>query len=476
MRYPTDLHLLIDGETIAPGDRATHKVLNPATGETLADLPLATTADLDRALDACARAYRLWRAKSADERGGILMKAAGLMRARADVIAALATAEQGKPLAEAKGELGYAAALTEWFAAEAKRAYGRVLVRPAGQRSMVVKEPIGPAIAFCPWNFPILNPARKIAPALAAGCAIIVKPAEETPATAFAVADCFVEAGAPAGVIQVVFGVPDQVSRHLLASPIVRKMSFTGSVPVGKQLMRLAADNAIRTTMELGGHGPVLVFDDCDLDKTVATLVAGKIRNAGQVCISPTRFYVQEGVYDRFVAAYVERTAQVAIGDGAQAGTQMGPLANPRRPDAIAALVDDAKRAGATVALGGERGDGNGFFYRPTVLTDVPLEARAMNEEPFGPLSLMRPFSDLDEAVAQANRLPFGLAAYCFTENLRRANLLADAIESGMVAINTMQMSNVDSPFGGVKDSGHGWEDGAEGMEAFMTRKAVHMA
>jgi succinate-semialdehyde dehydrogenase/glutarate-semialdehyde dehydrogenase len=276
-----------------------------------------------------------------------------------------------------------------------------------------------------------------------------------------------------------VFGVPDEVSRHLLASPVIRKVSFTGSVAVGKHLMRLAADGAKRTTMELGGHGPVLIFDDADLDRALDLLVPHKFRNSGQVCVSPTRFHVQEGVYEKFAAGFAARAARLKVGDGLDAAHQMGPMANPRRPAAIEAFVSDAVKAGARVALGGERGGGShgsGFFFRPTVLTDVPLDARVMNEEPFGPIALMRSFKTLDDAVEQANRLPYGLAAYCFTENGRRAFLLGDAIESGMVGINTTMIGGADSPFGGVKDSGHGSEDGPEGLEACLVLKAIHQA
>ncbi len=474
--YVTPLQLHIDGEWIDAGGRDTHVVVNPATGSAIGDLPLANAVDLDRALDAADRGFRSWRATTPEQRAAILSGAARLVHERADRIAAIATREQGKPLAEAKGETGYAAALFDFYAAEAKRNYGRMLVRPAGSRSLVLKQPVGPAVAFCPWNFPILNPARKLAPALAAGCSMIVKPPEEAPGSAIEILRCLIDAGLPPGVVSMIFGVPDMVSRHLIASPVIRKISFTGSVPVGKHLMKLAAEGMKRTTMELGGHSPVLVFDDCDLDKTVAMVAANKFRNAGQVCISPTRFYVQEGIYESFAKAFVAKADALKIGDGMEAATNMGPLANPRRPDAIEALVADAKAKGATVAAGGERTGEGGFFFQPTVLTDVPLDARAMNEEPFGPLALMRPFRDLDEAVAQANRLPFGLAAYVFTENARRANLLGDAIEAGMVGINTMGLSHVDAPFGGVKDSGHGSEDGPEGMDAFMVTKAVHQA
>ena len=472
--YDSTLAHYIDGAWTAGSGTDAHDVLNPATGATLGALPLASAADLDAALEAAARGYKVWRATSVDARSALLARAAALLRERADHIARIATLEQGKPFAEAKVEVGYTAALTDWYAGEARRNYGRVLPRPAGARSVVVHEPVGPAAAFCPWNFPILNPARKLAPALAAGCSMIVKPPEEAPGSAIEVLRCFIDAGLPAGVLGLVFGEPKLVSSHLIASPVIRKISFTGSVPVGKSLMKLAADGMKRTTMELGGHSPVLVFDDADLDKAVPMLAGAKFRNAGQVCVSPTRFYVQEGIYERFAAAFVAATEKVVTGDGLAPGTTMGPLANPRRPAAIEAMVAEAKAAGARVATGGERTGKDGFFFQPTVLLDVPMETRAMTDEPFGPLALMRPFKTLDDAVEQANRLPYGLAAYCFTENARRAHLLGDAIESGMIGINAVVLSAADAPFGGVKDSGHGSEDGPEGMAAFLVTKAIH--
>ena len=472
--YATHLAHYIDGEWTAGTGTAAHAVIDPATGATLGQLPLASVADLDAALAAAARGFKRWRATPVEARSAVLAKAAALLRERTELIATVATLEQGKPLAEARIEVGYTAALTDWYAGEARRNYGRVLPRAAGARSIVVHEPVGPAAAFCPWNFPILNPARKLAPALAAGCSMIVKPPEEAPGSAIEVLRCFIDAGLPAGVLGLVFGEPQLVSAHLIASPVIRKISFTGSVPVGKLLMKLAADGMKRTTMELGGHSPVLVFDDADLDKAVPMLAGAKFRNAGQVCVSPTRFYVQEGIYERFARAFVERTQALVTGNGLNAGTTMGPLANPRRPAAIEAMVAEAKAAGARVATGGERGGKDGFFFQPTVLLDVPTEIRAMTDEPFGPLALMRPFATLDEAVEQANRLPYGLAAYCFTENARRAHLLGDAIESGMIGINAVALSAVDAPFGGVKDSGHGAEDGPEGMAAFMVTKAIH--
>ena len=475
--YDTDLGLYIAGHWRSGEGRDTHRVLNPATGDTLAELPLATAADLDEALRAADRGFRSWRDTPPATRASLLRATAALLRDRSDRIARIATLEQGKILAEAKGEVVFAAALLDFHAGEAERIYGRVLPRPAGSRSLVLHQPVGPVAAFCAWNFPVMNVVRKIAPALAAGCSIIIKPSEETAGSAVAVLRCFQDAGLAGDVAQCVFGVPDMISRHLLASPVTRKLSFTGSVPVGKHLMRLAADTMMKTTMELGGHGPVLVFDDCDLDKTLDLLVAHKFRNAGQVCVAPTRFHVQQGIYDAFAAGFAARTQAMAIGDGLDPASQMGPMANPRRPEAIAALVDDARAAGARLLAGGDVGTGGGgFFYRPTVLADVPLSARAMNDEPFGPVALLRPFATVDDAVEQANRLPFGLAAYCFTENGRLQNRLGDEIEAGMVAINGVRLSFPDSPFGGMKDSGHGSEDGPEGVHAHLVTKTVHIS
>ena len=475
MSYEARLGLYIDGEWLDRRDRAGHTVLDPATGQAHADVPLATEVDLDRALDAARRGFLDWRATAPEERAAVLQRTAALIRERADHLAGIATLEQGKVRAEAKGEALFAAALLDFHAGEAVRIYGRVLPRPAGTRSLVLQQPVGPVAAFCAWNFPIMNVVRKVAPALAAGCSIIIKPSEETAGSAVEVMRCFQDAGLPGPVAQCVFGVPDMVSRQLLASPVTRKLSFTGSVAVGKHLMRLAADTMMKTTMELGGHGPVLVFDDCDLDRTVDLLVAHKFRNAGQVCVAPTRFHVQEGIYDRFAAAFAERTASLKVGSGMDPASQMGPMANSRRPEVMVEMVEDARRLGARLLTGGDSGAEGGFFFRPTVLADVSLEAKAMNDEPFGPLALLRPFATDDEAIEQANRLPFGLAAYCFTENGRRQNKLGDAIEAGMVGINSVRLSSPDSPFGGIKDSGHGSEDGPEGVMAHLVTKTFHM-
>jgi len=475
MSYDTDLQLFIDGSWRAGEDRDLFPVRNPATAETIAELPLATPADLDEALEAAKRAYPEWRATDVDKRAAILHRAAKLLKERAEDIGRVMTQEQGKPLAEAKGEVLGSASLFDWYAEEIKRDYGRVLVRPAGQLSRVMHEPVGPVATFTPWNFPIYLLAKKVAAALAAGCSVVSKPAEETPGSAHALAKALEDAGLPKGVFQLVHGVPDMVSRHLIGSPIIRKVSFTGSTPVGKHLMKLAADNVTKITLELGGHAPVLVFDDCDLEATLDKLVPQKFRNAGQVCVSPTRFYVQSGIYEAFAKGFAERAQKVKVGNGLEADTRMGPLANERRVPAISKLVEDARAKGAKVLAGGEPGDG-GYFYKPTVLADVPLEADVMSQEPFGPLALMRPFETLDEAIEQANRLPFGLAAFAFTENGRRANILGDAIDAGMIGTNTFAISIADAPFGGVKESGFGSEGGKEGLETYQVVKAIHQA
>ncbi|QGY81142.1 NAD-dependent succinate-semialdehyde dehydrogenase [Sphingorhabdus lacus] len=473
MNSTSELGIYINGSWRRGEGRDIHNVVNPATGAVIAELPLATAADLDEALDATAKGFAHWRAVDVNERAAILHKVAGLIRERAEDIAVLLTTEQGKPLAEARTEVLSCASQFDYFAEEAKRSYGRVLVRPTGQRSLVLKQPVGPVAAFSPWNFPVNLMCKKMAAALAAGCSIIAKPPEETPHCTSAIMQCVIDGGVPGHVAQLVYGVPDMVSRHLIASPVIRKVSFTGSVPVGKHLLKLAADGVKRTTMELGGHAPVLVFDDCDLEKAIKLSSTQKFRNAGQVCISPTRFYVQEGIYDRFVAGFAEATKKVQMGNGLDASTIMGPLANDRRPPTIEKLVRDATDKGAKLLAGGERGEG-GYFYQPTVLADVPMTADIMTDEPFGPVALIRPFKDFDEAIAQANRLPFGLAAYAFTENARQANLVADALDTGMVGLNSFVISMPDAPFGGVKESGFGSEGGPEGLDSYYVTKAVH--
>jgi len=471
--YP-ELQLFIAGEWIDKGDRKSEEVLNPATGEVLGILPHATEADLDRALAAAEEGFKVWRAKLPEERSAILRKAADLMRERAEQITTVATMESGKPIMQSRIELKMSTGVIEWYAEEGRRAYGRVLTqRQPGSRMYVVKEPVGPVAAFAPWNFPQGNPARKMGASLAAGCSCVFKPAEETPGTALLMAKCMQDAGLPDGVLSVVFGVPHQVSSYLLASPIIRKMSFTGSVPVGKSLMKLAADNMIRTTMELGGHGPVLVFEDADLESTLDMCVTAKYRNAGQVCVSPTRFYIHESLFEDFVAGFTKRVEALKVGNGLDENTQMGPLIHARRRDAITSLVNDAVENGATLNTGGEAIPGNGYFYKPTVISSVPKSARIMNEEPFGPVGIINSFSDFDEVIKEANRLPYGLAAFAFTDSGKRLKMLGEQLEAGMIGLNSFAISLPESPFGGVKESGHGSEEGIEGLEACLVTKFI---
>ncbi len=471
--YPS-LHMLIGGETIDGGGRATGEVINPATGEILGHVPFATPADLDAALGNADRGFRIWRATPAEKRAKVLQDAAALLRQRAGDIAQMMTREQGKPLAEATGEAIYSAMLFEFYAGECKRSYGRMLVRPAASRAEVRYEPVGPVAAFAPWNFPAINVARKVGGPIAAGCSVIVKPSEETPAAGLAVVQALLDAGCPPEVCQVVFGVPDTVSRHLLASPIIRKLSFTGSTAIGKHLAKLAAEDMKRTTMELGGHGPVLVFADSDVDKVLDTMVATKYRNAGQVCVSPTRFVVEDSIYDRFRDGFIARAKAIKVGNGLEDGVQMGPMANARGTEGLATKIADAVAKGARLDTGGERIGNQGFFYAPTVLSDIPLDAEIMNEEPFGPVALLNAYAGEDAMIAEANRLPYGLAAYAWTQDPVRRRRLADQIEAGMIALNGAGVSAVDAPFGGVKWSGHGSEDGAEGVAACMVVKTVH--
>jgi succinate-semialdehyde dehydrogenase / glutarate-semialdehyde dehydrogenase len=473
MSYP-ELHMIIDGERIPVAGRRTHAVVNPATGETLGQLPLADAADLDRALRAAQRGFQLWREARPRERAAVLEGAARLMAERQEQIARIATLEEGKTLAEARIEVQMNVALFEFFAGECERMYGRQLVRPAGMRSTVTYEPVGPVAAIAPWNFPIGNPGRKLGAPIAAGCSVILKAAEEAPGSALAVLQCLLDAGLPKEAGQAVFGIPDEVSRHLLASPIIRKLSFTGSTVVGRHLMKLASDDCKRTTMELGGHGAVLVFDDVDVDQVLGTMVASKFRNAGQVCVSPTRFIVQEGVFERFRDGFVERAEALRVGSGLEEKVQMGPMANPRRPAAMDRLIAGAVAAGAKLHTGGQRIGEQGFYYRPSVLSEVPPTADIMNEEPFGPVAMINRYSTEQDMIAEANRLAFGLAAYCWTNDARRQKRMARAVESGMFCINTTTLGGPDAPFGGVKWSGHGHENGPEGVMACMVLKTVH--
>jgi len=473
----TDLQLYIDGVWHKDGGREAEDVLNPATGKALASLPHASSSDLDAALVAAQKGLGVWRNTSAYDRAKVMRNAADLMRERYDAISKILVLEQGKVYPEARAEVLTSADIIEWYAEEGRRAYGRIVPgRQKGVRQLVVQEPVGVVAAFTPWNFPALTPARKIGGALAAGCSLILKASEETPGTCVEMARCFADAGLPAGVLNLVFGVPANVSEHLMASDIVKKISFTGSIPVGKHLAGLAAKGMKRTTMELGGHSPVVVFADADPEKAADTIAAFKYRNAGQVCISPTRFFVQEPSYKKFLARFTEYANSIKLGDGLEKGNTMGPLANPRRLDAMEALVNDSKSRGATIVTGGKRHGNQGYFFEPTVVTEIAEDSKLMTEEPFGPIAPIVSFKDFDEVVERANALPFGLAAYAFTGSSATANAIGDALQSGMVGVNSIAISTPETPFGGVKESGYGHEGGIEGLHAYLTTKFISQA
>ncbi|EHL97204.1 aldehyde dehydrogenase family protein [Acetobacteraceae bacterium AT-5844] len=474
--YP-NVQLHIDGKwRDATGGRSI-PVINPATEEVIGTVAHASQSDLDEALEAAERGFKIWKKVSAYERSKVMRKAAGLLRERADAIAPLMTQEQGKPLPEAKMEVMAAADTIEWFAEEGRRAYGRVVpARAEGIYQLVIREPVGPVAAFTPWNFPINQVVRKLSAALCTGCSIIVKAPEETPASPAELIRCFLDAGVPAGVIALVYGVPAEISSYLIPHPTIKKVTFTGSTPVGKHLAEMAGKYMKRATMELGGHSPVIVFDDADVEFASKTIAASKFRNAGQVCVSPTRFLVQEKVFDQFVETFTTYAKSVKVGNGLEQGTQMGPLANDRRIPAMEALIADATQKGAELRTGGSRIGNKGYFFEPTVLTGVTRDMRAMNEEPFGPMALMVPFKEFDEAVEEANRLPFGLASYAFTRSAKTANAVASQVESGMMTINHLGLALPEVPFGGIKDSGYGSEGGSEAIEAYLNTKFVTQA
>lgn len=403
-----------------------------------------------------------------------MRRAATLLRERADHVAAILTQEQGKPLAESKVEVLSAVGIIEWFADEGCRIYGRVVPsRIAGTQQQVLKEPVGPVAAFTPWNFPINQVVRKLCAALTTGCSILVKAPEETPASPAELIRAFVDAGIPAGVVGLVFGDPAEISSYLIPHPVIRKITFTGSTAVGKQLAALAGAHMKRATMELGGHAPVIIAEDADVEKAVAIIGGAKFRNAGQVCISPTRFLVQEGIKDEFTSALVRHAEQLKVGDGLDSVTTLGPLANERRLVAMKSLVESSVAAGAKLATGGHRIGDSGNFFAPTVLADVPLTASVFNEEPFGPVAAVRGFKNIEDAIAEANRLPYGLAAYAFTQSLHNLHLLTHGIEAGMLWVNQSATPWPELPFGGFKDSGYGSEGGTEALEAYLNTKTV---
>ena len=473
MTYPST-QLFIANQWQDAADGRSLAVFNPATGQEIGRVAHASIADLDRALAAAQQGFETWRNVPAAERGKIMRRAAGLMRERAADIAALLTQEQGKPLAEAKVEVMMAVDIIEWFAEEGLRVYGRIVpARNLAVRQLVVKDPVGPVAAFTPWNFPINQAVRKMCAALATGCSIIVKAPEETPAGPAALVRAFADAGVPSGVVGLVYGNPAEISNYLIPHPVIRKITFTGSTPVGKQLAALAGQHMKRATMELGGHAPVIVAEDADVALAVKAAGGAKFRNAGQVCISPTRFLVHESIRNDFAAALVKHARGLKVGDGLVAETQMGPLANPRRVSAMAEFTQDAVKRGATIAAGGERIGEAGNFWSPTVLTDVPLDAKVFNDEPFGPMAAIRSFDTLDEAIAEANRLPYGLAGYAFTSSLKNAHALSQRLEVGMLWVNQPAAPWPEMPFGGLKDSGYGSEGGPEALEAYLNTRAV---
>lgn len=476
MSYP-DTQLLIDGEWRAAKSGKTIPVINPATDETIGTVAHAGIPDLEDAIAAVEKGFKTWSATGAYQRGKIMRKAADLLRERANDVAAMMTAEQGKPLAEAKGETLGAADTIDWFAEEGRRTYGQIIpARVPGVMQQTIKLPVGPVAAFTPWNFPLNQVVRKLSAALAAGCSIIVKAPEETPASPAAMIQCFVDAGVPSGVINLVYGIPSEVSEYLIPHPSIKKISFTGSTPVGKHLAALAGQHMKKATMELGGHAPVIVDADADVATAVKVMSFTKWRNAGQVCVSPTRFMVQDAVFDQFLDGFTEAAKAVKVGNGADEGTTMGPLANDRRIPALQELIDDAVAHGATITAGGKRIGNKGQFFEPTVLANVPTEARIMNEEPFGPVAVINPFKTLDDAIVEANRLPFGLASYAFAKSAHAVHRIGMEVEAGMTTINHNGLALPEVPFGGMKDSGIGTEGGSEAIEAYLVTKFVTTA
>ena len=466
--------LLIDGQWRDGSDRVNEAVLDPATGESIGKVAYASAFDLDEALATAKRGLQTWRAVPPWQRGAVLKKAADLLRADLDQTASILTREQGKPLAEAKAEIMRSAEFLEWGGEQARRISGRLLSgRDAGTRVEIETHPIGVVAAFTPWNFPMALAAKKFAGALGAGCSIICKPSEETPGSVLAMAKALLDAGVPPAAIGVVFGQPDVVSSHLIHSPIVAKITFTGSIPVGKRLAASAGEVMKPVTMELGGHAPTIICGDVDPEQVADYLAKSKFANAGQICLSPTRFFVEERVSERFTARFIEQAKAWRVGSGMDAQTQMGPLANERRLQAVSELVEDARGRGATVAAGGKRIGERGFFYAPTVLTDLPADAAILHSEPFGPVAPIMTFTDEDAMLAQANSLEFGLSAYVFTHDAARQRRLKDALQFGSIGINDFVTHAPEVPLGGWKESGYGTEGGIEILVPYQKTKFV---
>lgn len=473
-----DFQLYIDGEWSPAKGGATRSVTDPATEEKVGTIADATSEDLDRALAAAERGFAEWRQTGTWDRAAKLRNAADLIRERLDQIATIMSIETGKPLAEAKGETLAAAEQFEWYAEEAKRIYGQIIgSRKPNSRMAVIYQPVGVVAAFSAWNFPAILPARKIAAALAAGCSVIIKPAGESPGSCGMLIQACHDAGIPAGVVNFVTGQSSMIAKHLIGSPIVRKVSVTGSVPVGKEILHLAADGVKKVSMELGGHAPVIVFEDADAEQAAEVCARAKFRNCGQVCISPTRFFVHEKIYDAFSARFAEVAKSIKLGRGLDEGVQMGPMANARGLETIKTMVADAKDRGAELLAGGHQAKefNRGHFFEPTVLGHVPDDAMVMNEEPFGPIAALATFSDYDDVMKRANALPFGLAGYLFTNNLGTATRAYEDLEVGMVGVNEMLLATAEAPFGGIKESGMGREGGSQGIHDYVEAKYVKM-
>lgn len=469
MTYP-QIRSLIDGRWLdGPGQ----DIVNPADDRVVGTVPHVTRSQLEEAVEAAERGFRVWRGVPAAQRCALLLRAASLLRERIEAIATAITLEGGKPLAEARLEVLRAASIMEWDAQEARRTYGRIIPSEPGMRLLVLREPVGVVAAFSPWNAPIGSPVRKVSAAVATGCSIILKAAEEAPAGAMLLAQALVDAGLPPGVLNVIYGNPSQVSEFLVPHRSVRMVALTGSVAVGKRLAALAGEHMKPCVMELGGHAPVIVCDDADPVAVAIAAARAKFRNAGQLCVAATRFYVHDRCYAAFAHAFANAASALRVGNGMDPATQMGPLANHRRLQAIQALVDDAIACGAKVLCGGSRVGDAGCFFAPTVLGDVPDQARAMTEEPFGPLALLQRVQSLDEAIAKANASGVGLGAYAFTNSLANAERCSAEIETGYLSINHFVNSVAETPFGGVKDSGYGREGGIEGLEHYTHVKVV---
>lgn len=467
----SNVRLFIGGKWRSTAE--TLPIINPATEQVSGAVCVARAHDLDDAVDAASTGFKVWSATSPADRAAMLLRAAAILRERSDAIARDITVENGKTISEARLEVQRGCEFFEWDAGEAVRHYGRVIPSKAGIRYIVVHEPIGPVVGFAPWNFPMSQPARKIAGALAAGCSIILKSSEETPSGAIHIARAFADAGLPPGVLNLVFGIPEMISSNLIPRPEIRGVAFTGSTAVGKHLTAMAAHHMKPALMELGGHAPVIVCDDADPVQAGVTSALRKYRNAGQVCTSPTRFYVAEDLYERFIDSFTQTALALRVGNGLEDGVDMGPVANDRRVAALEELADDGLARGARVLFGGKRLKTAGYFFPPTALAEVPVDAKVMNDEPFGPLAVINPVSSLKEAIDCANSLPVGLAAYGFTKSSANADELMRGLQAGNISINTLEASVAETPFGGVKDSGLGREGGAEGLHHYTVVKTI---